>query len=65
MFGAEGWCHSCGIPLRDQCGPSVAGQLYFEGGKLEDGPGYYADGGELELISRTMDGIGVWRLSSR
>lgn len=21
MFGVEGWCHSCGIPLRDQCGP--------------------------------------------
>lgn len=21
MFGTDGWCHSCGIPLRDQCGP--------------------------------------------
>lgn len=21
MFGVDGWCHSCGIPLRGQCGP--------------------------------------------
>lgn len=21
MFGADGWCHSCGTPLGDQCGP--------------------------------------------
>jgi len=21
MFGAEGWCHECGTPLRDQTGP--------------------------------------------
>ncbi len=21
MFGDDGWCHSCGMPLREQCGP--------------------------------------------
>ncbi len=23
MFGADGWCHSCGVPRRHQCGPLV------------------------------------------
>jgi hypothetical protein len=23
MFGEDGWCRSCGTPLRDQCGPLI------------------------------------------
>lgn len=23
MFGEDGWCHSCGVPRRDQCGQLV------------------------------------------
>jgi hypothetical protein len=50
-----------GLTVETRIPRSVADQLHFEGGKLDGiGPGWYADGGGLDLINRFMDRIRLW-----
>jgi hypothetical protein len=50
-----------GLTVETRVPRSVADQLHHEGGKLDGiGPGWYADGGGLDLINRSMDGIRLW-----
>ena len=50
-----------GLTVETRIPRSVADQLHFEGGKLDGiGPGWYAEGGGLDLINQFMDGIRAW-----
>lgn len=50
-----------GLTLTTRIPSSVASKLHYHAEKLDGiGPGYYAEGTQLDLINSTMDGIRLW-----
>ncbi|WP_053207179.1 RHS repeat-associated core domain-containing protein [Jiangella muralis] len=51
-----------GVTVETRIPSSVADTLHYEGRKLDGiGPGWYANGDQLNLINQHMDGIRLWR----
>jgi RHS repeat-associated protein len=51
-----------GVTVETRIPSSLANQLHFEPGKLDGiGPGFYAQGDQLDLINESMDGIRLWQ----
>jgi hypothetical protein len=50
-----------GATIETNIPSSLADQLHFEPGKLDGiGPGFYAQGDQLDQINESMDGIRLW-----
>jgi hypothetical protein len=50
-----------GLTVETRVPRQVADQLHYHPGKLDGiGPGYYADGSQLDLINTSFDGIRLW-----